>query len=558
MRQISSLLTLVFLAGFSFAQNGLDFDGSNDYVGSNYPGISGNGERTIEAWIKTTVTASGSQQVIVDMGTMTVGTRFTFCLLQNNSIRCEIGGSGIVGTTAVNDGNWHHVAVTFDAAATNSLKLYIDGNLETQGNFSISVNTAVSGTVEVGRRNDGVNHFTGTIDEVRVWDIARTEAEIQASMNGEICNIDPNLRVYYRLNEGVAGAVNLGVNQATDDSGNGYTGTLNNFAYSGATSNWVTGVTLSSGLTNTTISQDACGTYTWAQNGQTYTSSGMYSETLTSSTGCDSTVILDLSIFNPNDLTTNQTACDSYTWAVNGQTYTATTTEVESLTTSQGCPYQHTLNVTINNGFESTEDVDACGSYVWPVNGSTYTMSGLYTEVMTATNGCDSTLLLNLNIIPVLTADITDNQDGTLSTMSAQDLQWYDCDNGVNLVGESSSTFAPTVNGTYAVIVSDFGVACPDTSDCISIDYLDLESLGPINSGITIEPNPTNGVVMISIAPIHGMVVVEIIDAQGKLIEEKVVNSGAPAEFTLEGKPGVYFVKALTEYGWITERLVKL
>lgn len=559
MRYLFALLTVLMCSGTAVAQNGLDFDGVNDYVGSNFSGIGGNAERTVEAWIRTSVNAVGNQQVIVDMGTMANGTRFTFCVLQNNSLRCEVGGNGIVGTTPINDGNWHHVAATFDPAAPNNLVLYIDGNVETQGNFTVSVNTALTGSVEIGRRNDQINNFTGTIDEVRVWDVARTQAEIQASMNSEICNTNPNLRLYYRFNQGNAGGLNLGVSQATDDSGNGFTGTLSNFAYNGSTSNWVTGATLSSGLTSTTISEDACGTYTWPLNGQTYIASGFYSEVLIGSTGCDSTVILDLSIFNPNDLTTNQTSCDSFTWGVNGQTYTSSTTVTEVLTTAQGCPYNHTLNVTINNGFDSIADISACAPYIWPVNGQTLTIPGQYTETFTAANGCDSTYTIQLFLIPVLVSEIMDNGDGTLSTTSSSGIAyWYDCINDSIILGANGLDFTPTYNGSFAVIWEDWGFACPDTSDCIEVDYIGLDEPGPINSGINIEPNPTNGAFVINLDAQHGALLIEIVDAQGKIIQEQWVSSGVPTELLIKGESGVYFIRALSEFGYLTERIVKL
>jgi hypothetical protein len=114
------LRLIVFLFFISFtnilvAQNaGLHFDGVDDYVMSDIPPIAGNTAKTVEAWIKTTANSDpnngGVQKVIVEMGTQATGTRFTLNILYSNAIRVEVQGNGINGTTAVNDGQWHHVA----------------------------------------------------------------------------------------------------------------------------------------------------------------------------------------------------------------------------------------------------------------------------------------------------------------------------------------------------------------------------------------------------------------------------------------------------------------
>ena len=65
-----------------FSQNGLDFDGVNDYVQTTYSGISGSSARTVEARINTTAncnpTNGGTQNIITDWGVQTTRGRFTF------------------------------------------------------------------------------------------------------------------------------------------------------------------------------------------------------------------------------------------------------------------------------------------------------------------------------------------------------------------------------------------------------------------------------------------------------------------------------------------------
>ncbi|MBJ2124371.1 Ig-like domain-containing protein [Flavobacterium sp. IB48] len=95
----------------------------------------------------------------------------------------------------------------------------------------------------------------------------------------------------------------------------------------------------------------------------------------------------------PSTTSTPETvnACDSYTWSANGTTYTASGT----YTIVSGCDTK-TLNLTITPSTTSTpETITACDSYTWSANGTTYTATGTYTTVV----GCD-TKTLDLTITP--------------------------------------------------------------------------------------------------------------------------------------------------------------
>jgi gliding motility-associated-like protein len=152
--------------------------------------------------------------------------------------------------------------------------------------------------------------------------------------------------------------------------------------------------TANSGSENVT----ACDAFTWPANNQTYTSSGNYTAILTNAGGCDSTVTLNLTIDNSDSIFVSQTACDSYLWPVNSQTYTTSGVYSASFTKSNGCDSIIILNLSINPAFSSTQIQTTCSSYIWPVNNQTYTLSGLYSDTLTTINGCDSIIILDLTI----------------------------------------------------------------------------------------------------------------------------------------------------------------
>jgi hypothetical protein len=142
----------------------------------------------------------------------------------------------------------------------------------------------------------------------------------------------------------------------------------------------------------------ACNSYTWI-DGATYTSSNnSATQTLTAANGCDSIVTLDLTINNSVTGTDQITACDSYTW-INGVTYTSSNNSAtQTLTAANGCDSIVTLDLTINNSFSGTDQITACDSYTW-IDGLTYTSSNnSATQTLTAANGCDSIVSLDLTI----------------------------------------------------------------------------------------------------------------------------------------------------------------
>ena len=137
--------------------------------------------------------------------------------------------------------------------------------------------------------------------------------------------------------------------------------------------------------TSNTTTASACSSYTWSVNNQTYTQSGTYS----SVSGCH-TEILNLTITPNTSNTSSASACSSYTWSVNNQTYTQSGT-YSSVT---GCNTE-ILNLTITPNTSNTTTASACSSYTWSVNTQTYTQSGTYSSV----SGCH-TEILNLTITP--------------------------------------------------------------------------------------------------------------------------------------------------------------
>ena len=150
-------------------------------------------------------------------------------------------------------------------------------------------------------------------------------------------------------------------------------------------------LTLEDAIT-TEFSATSCDSYTW--NGITYSQSGNYTQNFTAVNGNDSIVTLHLTINYSVSEVVEVTACDSYEW--NGQTYTSSGNYTQTLIAANECDSVVTLNLTVNSSVSEVVEATACDSYLW--NDSNYTVSGDYIQIFTAANGCDSVVTLHLTI----------------------------------------------------------------------------------------------------------------------------------------------------------------
>ncbi len=161
------------------------------------------------------------------------------------------------------------------------------------------------------------------------------------------------------------------------------------------------------------ISETACTSFTWTDgNGQTYTESTTATHTIVggAANGCDSTITLNLTINQPTNSLVSATQCGSYTWAVNNQTYTSSGSYTHIIPNANNCDSIITLNLTINN-VDNTTSVSgitltanqAGANYQWvdcnngntPISGATAqsftpTVNGNYAVEVTI-NGCTET-----------------------------------------------------------------------------------------------------------------------------------------------------------------------
>ena len=173
----------------------LQMDGLDDQVNIvGYKGITGTGDRTISAWIKTSTNNPATNKGIVSWGTNVTSQKWTFRIQNSNgtpgTIRIEANGGYFVGNTVVTDAEWHHVAVTWANDGTPNVqdaKLYVDGVLDAEfgsattppsASQSIAIDTASSADVRIGDDFQLTHNWDGWMDDVRIYDEALDAAAI--------------------------------------------------------------------------------------------------------------------------------------------------------------------------------------------------------------------------------------------------------------------------------------------------------------------------------------------------------------------------------------------
>lgn len=162
-----------------------------------------------------------------------------------------------------------------------------------------------------------------------------------------------------------------------------------------------TGCTATSTITVTAVpttptnqSATVCNTYLWPVNGLSYTTSGVYTASFTSSIGCDSNFILTLTVNHSVNTSATASACGSYVWFAT--TYTNSGNYTHTTLNASGCVNTDTLHLTVNAATATSTTITACNSYVW--FGTTYTLSGNYTHTALSGSGCLNSDTLHLTI----------------------------------------------------------------------------------------------------------------------------------------------------------------
>ena len=154
---------------------------------------------------------------------------------------------------------------------------------------------------------------------------------------------------------------------------------------------------LLSSLTTVTL----CQGLSFVFDGDTLTTAGIYTATIPGTNGCDSTATLDLSFVPFFETAVQQTICNGETFEFGGEVLGTEGVYVDSLISGGGCDSIVILTLTVLPTVENTILATICANESYEFNGTTLTESGTYPVVLTSANGCDSTTTLVLTVLPL-------------------------------------------------------------------------------------------------------------------------------------------------------------
>lgn len=236
---------------FYFTQTSLDFDGIDDRIDcGNNPSIQITGyEITMEAWVyPTSWKANPYEGCVINKESSAGGDNgYMLRVGDNGKINFNIGSNGWNElTTDMNTlqlNTWQHVAATYDGS---NMTIYKDGIAVISSSFNGAIGNSVNNLIigDWATLTWGTRNFPGKIDEVKIWNVAKSQNEIQSGMNAEFCSIPNNLVAYYNFEEGIADGTNTALSTLIDQTTNGNNGTLSNFLLSSSSSNWSQGISL--------------------------------------------------------------------------------------------------------------------------------------------------------------------------------------------------------------------------------------------------------------------------------------------------------------------------
>ena len=185
-----------------FAGKCLYFDGIDDFIEVVNP-ISIFGNYTIEAWFNTTDSSSSGD---IFSGTISNGHGILLEIRSDGTIRYlhrnppgSSGGLNIFSPKSYNDGIWHHIAAVKE---DSDIFLYMDGEVVGSESGASSFSNNLDILFGKLKPNTSERHYQGELDEIRVWDIARSANEIRKNMYIPVISNTNGLISSWQFNDG--------------------------------------------------------------------------------------------------------------------------------------------------------------------------------------------------------------------------------------------------------------------------------------------------------------------------------------------------------------------
>jgi RHS repeat-associated protein len=168
------------------------------------PALDPTAAATLETWVKFDLTPSAAGRFISLVGSKVPFQGFNdnlqlFGNVNNDRFTFEAGNTSVASITTIQAGVWYHVAGTY--SANGFLRIYVNGVLESSLAISGVTRMTNGNPLIIGGAANNNYGLVGTLDDVRVWGVARSAAEIAAAFQTTLTGTEPGLAAYYTFNE---------------------------------------------------------------------------------------------------------------------------------------------------------------------------------------------------------------------------------------------------------------------------------------------------------------------------------------------------------------------
>jgi hypothetical protein len=290
------------------------------------------------------------------------------------------------------------------------------------------------------------------------------------------------------------------------------------------------------------------------------TESGVYSFLLDGAAvnGCDSMITLFLTIFpNIPPTTVSPVICAGESYEIDGESLTASGTYTFNLSSSTGCDSVVVVNLTVNPASASAISASICPGASYVFNGQVLDEPGVYTATLKNYLGCDSVITLTL-VEDVVTVTVSLNNGELTATSAGSTFQWINCNGNVPITDATGSTFTPTATGNYAVIATNAS-GCTAVSSCVTVVVVSVRDLLSAN-GWSLQPNPaTSHTTVVLKEALTTDVAMEVFDPAGRLLHQQQIAAGT-YQVTLDVSnfpDGMLMIRLMSAEGVSSKLLMK-
>jgi gliding motility-associated-like protein len=218
---------------------------------------------------------------------------------------------------------------------------------------------------------------------------------------------------------------------------------------------------------SSSLSASICAGENYNFNGEILIDAGNYQDTVTSSSGCDSLINLTLVVLQPIETSLSAMICAGSSYTLNGNSYTSAGIYRDTLQSANGCDSILVLNLGIYPEINTTVNASICEGSSYPLsNGDSVFVAGVYPLTLSSSLGCDSLVTVNLTVDPAINITLSEDVEicpGTSTTLTAlgADSYLWNPSAGLSDSTGSSVSAGPVITTNYVVygtsgLCSDF------------------------------------------------------------------------------------------------------